>query len=67
MPTPRELAIRLAEIYGHEIDPHRTYPTGVALSGRLRLAALVDEIGPVSTSVAKIAQPLFAGDEVLPE
>ncbi len=67
MPTPRELAIRLAEIYGHEIDPHRTYPSGVALSGRLRLAALENEIEPVSTLVAEIAQPLLSGDEVLPD
>ncbi len=67
MSEPREIAVRLAEIYGQAIDPHRTYPTGVALSGRLRLAAMEGDVERVVTSVTEIAQPLLNSDEVLPE
>ena len=66
MSEPRELAIRLAEIYGHEIDPHRTYPTGVAFSGRLRLARVEGDIEQVADSVQGIGQALIDGSEELP-
>ena len=36
---PLEVATRLAGVYGHAIEQPLTYPTGVAIAGRLRLAA----------------------------
>lgn len=66
MRNPREIAIKLADIYGHEIDPHRTYPTGVALSGRLRLSAIEGDEEAVSASVLDVAKPLLDGAEALP-
>ncbi|MYE23071.1 MAG: hypothetical protein F4Y01_03870 [Gammaproteobacteria bacterium] len=37
-PNPGAVAELLAAVYGHEVDSSVTYPTGVAFSGRLRLA-----------------------------
>ena len=49
-------ATLLAQIYGHKLDDPLTYPTGVAFSGRLRLArspATLKRLHTPSTSSQK--------------
>ena len=50
----------LAATYGHRIDGALGYMQGVAISGRLRLAALEDTVGAVSVQVAELVAPVVA-------
>ena len=61
-----QLARRLASVYGHALDEPLTYPTGVAFSGRLRLAALDDEGEEVANDIARIAEPFVADPWSIP-
>ena len=62
---PLAVAKRLASIYGHAIDPSLTYPTGVAIAGRLRLAALARD--DVSNAAAAVVEPLVAEPRSIPD
>ena len=64
------IAELLATVYGHEVDAAITYPTGVAFSGRLRLAAIEDAtISPpeAAAQIANIAEPLITAPSAVPE
>jgi rhamnogalacturonyl hydrolase YesR len=56
--TPLEVAGLLAGEYGHTLDPI-VYTQGVAISGRLRLARLVDSLEETSADVARFMEPLM--------
>lgn len=66
-PDALALAQRLTAVYGRAIDAHKTYPTGVAFSGRLRLAALVGDQPVVSADIVQLATPLAASPEQIPD
>lgn len=62
---PLEVATRLAGVYGHAVEQPLMYPTGVAIAGRLRLAAhrqddLVD-------SIAALVDALVADPATVPD
>ena len=61
--APRHVAERLAEIYGHGVDSPPTYPTGVALLGRLDLA---DGDADVVADIVRLVEPLLAKPDALP-
>ncbi|MSQ92706.1 MAG: hypothetical protein EXR87_07240 [Gammaproteobacteria bacterium] len=61
-----QYARRLAVVYGHEIDAQTTYPTGVAFSGRLRLAGLDGNCDAVAADIAALARPLLADPARIP-
>ena len=63
-PEPDRIAARLAGVYGHVIEQPLTYPTGVALSGRLRLADRKSE--NTITDIARLAEPLLADPAAVP-
>ena len=69
-PTPRSVAERLAAVYGHEVDSSITYPTGVAFSGRLRLAtgqtAKGESPAEAAAQIAQIAEPLLREPSTVP-
>jgi hypothetical protein len=49
----------LASEYGHTLDPV-VYTQGVGVSGRLRLARLVDSLEETSAEVVRLVEPLVA-------
>ena len=59
-------ATNLAGVYGHSLDRHLTYPSGVALLGRLRLGVLDGDVETVAEDVTKVAEPIIAGETPLP-
>ena len=61
---PRAVAERLAGIYGHAVESPPTYPTGIAFSGRLRQSG--GDAGVV-TDIARLAEPLVAAPDSVPE
>ncbi len=63
---PLNAARLLAGVYGHELDSPPTYPAGVALSGRLRLAALDGDIRATASAIADLTTPLANRDIALP-
>ncbi len=66
-PAPLELARRLAGVYGRRFDAAPlTYPYGVALSGRLRLAALEGSSAETAADVSALVQPVAAAPGRLP-
>ena len=71
IPNPGAVAERLATVYGHEVNASITYPTGVAFSGRLRLAAGQTVAGAsateVATHIAQIAEPLLREPNAVPD
>ena len=62
-----ETAKLLAKVYGHKLDNPLTYPTGVALSGRLRLATLVGNADTVAADIARLVQSFSANPALLPD
>ena len=56
----------LAAVYGHALDKHLTYPSGVALLGRLGLARHGGEQETVAADVAQVAEPIVSGATPLP-
>lgn len=66
--APLGLARRLASIYGHRFDAEPlTYPHGVALSGRLRLAAIEDTSAETAGGIAALVEPIVADPARLPD
>ncbi len=59
--TPMEVAQKLAARYGHTLAPV-IYTQGVALSGRLRLGALLGDTGSIAESVSEIVQSYISGE-----
>ncbi len=57
--TPIELARVLAGSFGHVLDPVN-YTQGVGISGRLRLAALDDELPNPTDDIARMIDPIAA-------
>ena len=57
--SPLEVARLLAREYGHTLDPV-VYTQGVAISGRLRLARLVDSLEETSADVVRLVEPLVS-------
>ena len=66
-PDALALAQRLGAAYGRAIDAHKTYPTGVAFSGRLRLASLDGSAAAVGADIAHLAAPLAAHPAQVPD
>ena len=70
-PNPGTVAERLATVYGHDVDSSITYPTGVAFSGRLRLAAGQTATGAspteVAAQIAQVAEPLLCEPSTVPD
>ncbi|MCZ6889012.1 MAG: glycoside hydrolase family 88 protein [Gammaproteobacteria bacterium] len=64
MHDPRTVARRLASVYGHKLQRPLMYPQGVALSGRLRLAALDDTVAETAVEVAAIVAPYLSDPDV---
>jgi rhamnogalacturonyl hydrolase YesR len=56
---PLEVAQLLAAEYGHTLDPV-VYTLGVAISGRLRLARLVDTLEETSADITRMIEPLVS-------
>ena len=61
---PPEVAERLAGVYGHDVDGGITYPTGVAFSGRLRLAQHAPDA--TAADIARLAEGLIAEPDIVP-
>ncbi len=59
--SPLEMARLLAAAYGRKLDSPLNYTQGVALSGRLRLAALEGAPGQHVPDVARIVEPYVSG------
>ncbi len=57
----------LDQVYGHELDDPVTYPSGVAMLGRLRLAAHRGDVDRVAQEIAQLAEPLLNGETHLPD
>lgn len=55
--TPIEVARQLAVTYGQAYQPPFTYPLGVALSGRLRLARLDGDLVRVTQEIVDLVEP----------
>ena len=55
--TPIEVARQLAVTYGQAYQPPLTYPLGVALSGRLRLARLDGDLVRVTQEIVDLVEP----------
>ena len=62
---PLELATRLAGVYGHVIEQPLMYPTGVAITGRLRLATLQHD--DLADSIAGLVDALVADPAAVPD
>ena len=62
-----ETAKLLAKVYGHKLDNPLTYATGVALSGRLRLATLEENADTVAADIARLVQSFSANPALLPD
>lgn len=61
---PRNVAERLAGIYGHGLESPLMYPTGVAFLGRLRLAGPGSE---VVDDIARLVEPLVLEPDSVPD
>ncbi|MBT4488595.1 MAG: hypothetical protein HOK30_04880 [Rhodospirillaceae bacterium] len=65
---PLETARTLATVYGHEFSAQPlTYPHGVALSGRLRLAAIEGEGTAVGQDIARLIEPVVQDPGAIPD
>ncbi len=62
--TPLEIARVLASAYGHQLSPV-VYTQGVAISGRLRLAALDPTDRDTVPEVARLVEPYVSGAKPL--
>ena len=62
---PLEVATGLAGVYGHAIEQPLMYPTGVAIAGRLRLAAHRQE--DVADLIAGLVHALVADPGTVPD
>ena len=60
-------ATLLAQIYGHKLDDPLTYPTGVAFSGRLRLARSIGNTEEVAYSVDQLAESFCKDPSTIPD
>lgn len=60
-------ATLLAQIYGHKLDNPLTYPTGVAFSGRLRLAKIIGDTEAIAKSIAQLAESLCNDPSIIPD
>ncbi len=58
---PIEVAGKLVKRYGDTLDPV-IYTQGVAISGRLRYAALTDSVDEYAEGVASLVQPYLSGE-----
>ena len=65
--TAADAARDLAKVYGHALDKYLTYPSGVALLGRLRLAQIEGNVDEVAADVARVAEPIVSGASKLPD
>lgn len=65
-PQALELSRLLASVYGHSLDEPLTYPTGVALSGRLRLARVVGDVDAVAAEIEELTEPFVANPDIVP-
>lgn len=63
-PEPLDIATRLAAVYGHAVERPLMYPTGVAISGRLRLAAL--QGNDLAPAIARLVEALTADPDAVP-
>lgn len=62
-----ETATLLAQTYGHKLDNPLTYPTGVAFSGRLRLARLLGDTETVAEAIAELAARFTTDPSLIPD
>ena len=62
---PIAIAARLASVYGRAVEMPPMYPTGVAILGRMRLAALRGT--DVGAEIAQLAAPLVADPAAVPD
>lgn len=67
--TPEAIARRLAKLYGHELpDGPPTYPSGVAIAGRLRLlSGDTDALKAEAESISKLVMPFIANPSIIPD
>ncbi len=66
--TPLARARLLASVYGHRFDAEPlTYPHGVALSGRLRLAAIEGTSAETSRKIGALVEPVVAEPSQIPD
>ncbi len=63
--SPAQIARRLADIYGHEARAPLTYPFGVAISGRLRLARI--DGGDGVDEIMALASPIIDAPASIPD
>lgn len=64
-PAPLKVATRLAGVYGHVIERPLMYPTGVAISGRLRLAAHRRQ--DIANSIAGLVDDMVTDPGAVPD
>lgn len=65
---PLTIARRLAAAHGHAFDAEPlTYPHGVALSGRLRLAVIENTSAETAAEIAALVEPVIADPSRLPD
>jgi unsaturated rhamnogalacturonyl hydrolase len=65
---PLDIATLLSNTYGHELSSPLTYPTGVALSGRLRLANIVGDNRSVTLDdVDALTSALVTTPDTIPD
>ncbi|MCY4011349.1 MAG: glycoside hydrolase family 88 protein [Gammaproteobacteria bacterium] len=62
---PMAVATRLAGVYGHAIEQPLMYPTGVAIAGRLRLAAHRQQ--DLANSIAGLVDAMAADPQAVPD
>ena len=66
--TPLALARRLGSVYGQRFGAEPlTYPQGVALSGRLRLAAIEGTSSATAAEITALVEPVVANPALLPD
>lgn len=66
--TPIARARVLASVYGRRFDHEPlTYPQGVALAGRLRLAAIDGDAAEVGREIARLVEPVLLDRSVIPD
>jgi rhamnogalacturonyl hydrolase YesR len=57
-----EVASILARAYGHRLEPV-VYTQGVAISGRIQLASLMEDSAAFVPEIASVVEPILAGGE----
>jgi hypothetical protein len=62
------IATLLSDTYGHELSTPLTYPTGVALSGRLRHSKIVsDELNAIGDDIDTLTSAMVASPDKIPD